>query len=99
MANRRAQMAFVKICGILTYDEARAALECGATALGFLMGLTHHAEDGIGERAARDIVRRLPETSESVLVTHLLDPRAVADLAASVGTTTIQVHGDMAVPD
>jgi phosphoribosylanthranilate isomerase len=29
-------MAFVKVCGIQTHDEASAALACGATALGVL---------------------------------------------------------------
>ena len=28
-------MAFVKMCGIQSFEEASAALACGATALGF----------------------------------------------------------------
>ena len=92
-------MAFVKVCGIQTRQEARAALDCGATALGFLIGLTHRVRDGIGEAAARAIVGRLPAGAEAALVTHLRDPGRVADLAASVGTRTIQVHDDIAVPD
>jgi phosphoribosylanthranilate isomerase len=92
-------MAFVKICGIQSFEEARAALDCGATALGFLLGLTHRAEDGIGEAEARSIVRCLPAGAEAVLVTHLLDPARVAALAASVGTRTIQVHDEMTNPD
>ncbi len=92
-------MVFVKVCGIRTREEASAALDCGATALGFLVGLTHRAEDGIGEAEARAIVRRLPTGAEAVLVTHLLDPERVAALAASVGARTVQVHGEMAVAD
>ena len=46
-------MVFVKVCGIRTWEEAGAALDCGATALGFLVGLTHRAEDEIGEAEAR----------------------------------------------
>ena len=53
-------MVFVKVCGIQTWEEAVAALDRGATALGFLVGLTHRAEDEIGEAEARAIVRRLP---------------------------------------
>jgi phosphoribosylanthranilate isomerase len=93
------QMAFVKVCGIRTLEEASAALDCGATALGFLVGLTHRAEDEIGEAEARAVVGRLPTGTEAVLVTHLPNPERVAELAASVGTRTIQVHGDMAVAD
>jgi phosphoribosylanthranilate isomerase len=91
-------MAFVKVCGIQSFEEARAALDRGATALGFLIGLTHRAEDGIGDAEARAIVGRLPAGAEAVLVTHLRDPERVAALAASVGARTIQVHDDMAVP-
>jgi len=90
---------FIKICGIQSYEEARLALDCGATALGFLVGLTHRAEDEISETAARDIVRRLPAGAGAVLVTHLLDPREIAVLAAAVRVRAIQIHGDMAVAD
>jgi hypothetical protein len=38
---------FIKICGIQTPQEAALALDCGATELGFLVGLTHVAADGI----------------------------------------------------
>jgi phosphoribosylanthranilate isomerase len=92
-------MVFVKVCGIQTWEEAGAALACGATALGFLVGLTHRAEDEIGDAEARAIVRRMPTGAEAVLVTHLLDPERVAGLAASVGTRTVQVHGEMAAAD
>ena len=92
-------MVFVKVCGIQTWEEAGAALACGATALGFLVGLTHRAEDEIGDAEARAIVRRMPTGAEALLVTHLLDPERVAGLAASVGTRTVQVHGEMAVAD
>jgi phosphoribosylanthranilate isomerase len=92
-------MSFVKICGIRNEKEARAALDCGATALGFLVGLTHRAEDRIDAATARDIVRRLPAGTEAVLVTHLLDPAVVADLASFVGAWTVQIHGAMSIPD
>ena len=92
-------MVFVKVCGIPSWEEADAALACGATALGFLVGLTHRADDGIGDAEARAIVRRLPAGAEAVLVTHLPDPERVAALAAFIGARTIQVHGDMALPD
>jgi phosphoribosylanthranilate isomerase len=92
-------MAFIKVCGIQTRDEADAALGCGATALGFLVGLTHRAEDEIGEAEARAILQGLPAQANAVLVTHLPDPERVAELAASVGASTIQVHGEMAVTD
>ena len=80
----------------MSEEEPRAALDCGAAALGFLIGLTRRAEDAIGAAEARAIVSQLP--SEAV-VTHLRDPERVADLSASVGVRTIQVHDDMIIPD
>ena len=53
-------MVFGKECGIRTREDANTALDCCATALGFLVGLTHRAEDEIGEAEARGIVPRLP---------------------------------------
>ena len=92
-------MVFVKICGIQSREEARAALDCGATALGFLIGLTHRAEDAIGAAEARAIIDQLPSEAEAVLVTHLRDPERVAHLSATIGVRTIQVHDDMTIPD
>ncbi len=92
-------MPFLKVFGIQTADEAHAALDCGATALGFLVGLTHRAEDQVTAETARAIIYTLASDAESVLVTHLLDPKEVADLAQYVGARSIQVHGQMPVPD
>jgi phosphoribosylanthranilate isomerase len=89
----------IKICGLRSYDEARDALDCGATRLGFLVGLTHRAEDGIDADTARAAVRRLPAAADTVLVTHLTDPVQVAELAAAIGVRGLQVHGPMSLPD
>jgi len=96
---RKGPAPFLKICGIRTPGEAALALDSGATALGFLVGLTHRAEDGIGAAQAAGIIRSLPTEAETVLVTHLLDPEAIARLAAATETGTIQVHGDLPVED
>jgi len=93
----RSQMAmpFVKVCGIQNYAEAKAALDCGATALGFLVGITHLAEDKIDERSARQIVSKVPKGVNTVLVTHLLDVEKISELAQFVGTSIIQVHDEV----
>lgn len=88
-------MTFIKICGLRSYEEARLALDCGATALGFLVGLTHLSGDGIDAATARDIIRRLPADANTVLVTHLLTAAEIAALADAIGAKTIQVHGDV----
>ena len=88
---------FLKICGIRNEAEARAAVDCGATALGFLVGLTHRAEDGVDEHKARAIVQSLPRGIESVMVTHLLDAGAIAGLADAIGVRAVQVQDDLPV--
>ncbi len=85
----------IKICGLRTEHEARAAIGAGATALGMLVGLTHLAEDEASEAEARHLVSALGPGPTMVLVTHLLDPAAIAALAARIGVSTIQVHGDV----
>ncbi len=86
---------FLKICGLRTENEARAAVAAGATALGMLVGLTHRAEDGASEAEARHLVSALGSGARLVLVTHLIGPGAIADLARRIGVSTIQVHGDV----
>lgn len=88
-------MPFIKICGLQSYGDARLALDCGATALGFLVELTHRAEDKIDIGTARDIIRRLPADADTVLVTHLTDAPEIAALADAIGARSIQVHGDV----
>lgn len=54
---------FLKICGLRTLAEARAATAAGATALGVLVGLTHRAEDQITRADAQRITQALPTTA------------------------------------
>ena len=88
-------MPFIKICGLKTYDEARLALDAGATAFGFLVALNYETADRISPEIAADIIGKLPKTAETVIVTHLTDPDKAADLARYTGAHTLQVHGDM----
>lgn len=95
MKERGGTWPFLKICGLRTEHEARAAVAAGATALGMLVGLTHRAEDQASEAEARQLVSASGSGAWFVLVTHLLDPAAIAALAARIGVSTIQVHGDV----
>ena len=88
-------MPFIKICGLRSYEEARLALDCGATAFGFLVGLNYETADQISPESAADIIGKLPENAETVIVTHQTDPDKAAALARYTGAHTLQVHGDM----
>jgi phosphoribosylanthranilate isomerase len=90
-------MIFVKICGIQSLSDAMQSLDNGASAVGFLVGITHRAEDQISASAAAGIVRALPREASAVLVTHLQDSARVADLARDIGVGTIQLHDEMEI--
>jgi phosphoribosylanthranilate isomerase len=83
---------FVKICGITRLEDADAAVEAGALALGFVFwpGSPRFIEPP----RARDIVSRLPAfvTPVGVFVNQPLE--FVADVATRVGLGAVQLHGD-----
>lgn len=93
----RQLVPFIKICGLRNQAEASLALRAGATALGFLVGLTHRADDAVDDAPAASIVGQCPVEVQTVMVTHLLDAAEIARRAAHVGVRTIQVHGALSV--
>ena len=87
-----------KICGINTWENAKIALECGADALGFLVGITHLAEDKIEVEEAKKIITKLPPFVSTVAVTHLQDAKAIVDMCRYLNISTLQIH-DYISPD
>ncbi len=88
-------MLNIKICGIKRVLDAELAVAAGADAIGLLVGQTHRSTDFISPEVARSIVASLPGQTLPVLVTHLTDPAAVAQLVALTGVSAVQVHGEM----
>jgi phosphoribosylanthranilate isomerase len=83
---------FVKICGITNADDARAAVDHGASALGFV--LWPASPRFIEPEQARDIVVTLPPTviAVGVFVDH--PALLVNELAAEIGLGAVQLHGN-----
>ena len=81
-----------KICGINTWENAKIALDCGADALGFLVGITHLAEDKIEVEDAKRIIDKLPPFVSTVAVTHLQEPKRIVEMCKYLGVTTLQIH-------
>lgn len=81
-----------KICGINSWENAKIALDCGADALGFLVGITHLAEDKIDFDDAKRIIKRLPPFVSTVAVTHLQDTEAIIEMCKYLNVTTLQIH-------
>ena len=86
-------MTFIKICGITNLDDALAAVDAGADALGF--NFYKPSPRYIAPDVACEIINRLPTTILTVGVfVNEESPQAVEDLARHAGVTAIQLHGD-----
>ena len=81
-----------KICGIRNRDDAQIVVDSGASAIGFLIGTTHLAEDTISLDLAKSIIFELPPFISSVMVTHLTDSDEILEIANYIDVTTIQIH-------
>jgi len=88
-------MVRVKICGIRSREDAGVAVAAGANAIGLLVGQLHDSPDFITPATAREICRCLGPFVVPILVTHLEDPDAIAQLADEVPAWGVQVHSDL----
>jgi phosphoribosylanthranilate isomerase len=82
----------VKICGITRLEDAEAAVECGADALGFVFW--PKSPRYVETARAREIVAFLPPdvTTVGVFVNQVVDD--VNRIANEVGLDVVQLHGD-----
>lgn len=85
-------MTFIKICGITSLDDARAAVAAGADALGF--NFYRPSPRYITPQTAREIIEQLPEhvLKAGVFVSEPL--KSVRSVANESGITALQLHGD-----
>ena len=81
----------VKICGITNLDDALAAVEAGADALGFMF--YEKSPRHISFKAAQDIIRRLPPFVAKVGVFVDSPEEAVRRGVEECGIDTLQFHG------
>ena len=86
-------MTHVKICGITNLEDALAAIEAGADALGF--NFYRHSPRFREPRAARQIIAQMPDKVSCVGVYVNEDaPEQVARIADEAGVDIVQLHGD-----
>ncbi|MGB9660989.1 MAG: phosphoribosylanthranilate isomerase [Moorellaceae bacterium] len=84
-------MVRVKICGIKTWAEARAALEAGAHALGFVFA---PGPRRIHPETAREIITKLPPLVTTVGV-FVNEPRySLLEIASFCRLDVLQLHGE-----
>jgi phosphoribosylanthranilate isomerase len=86
-------MVFVKVCGITNLEDARAAVEAGADALGF--NFYRRSARYIEPSSARRIIEQLPREILSVGVfVNESGPEEVARIADEAHVEAVQLHGD-----
>lgn len=84
---------FIKVCGITNLEDALAATEAGANALGF--NFYRRSPRYIAPEDARQIIEELPSTVMTVGVfVNEDEPEDVARIGDSARLTAIQLHGD-----
>jgi phosphoribosylanthranilate isomerase len=82
---------WIKICGNTNLEDARAAADAGADALGFVFAPSPRR---ISPRDAARIVEALPEAPEKIGVFVNQSQQIVLDTALEAGMTGVQLHGD-----
>jgi len=85
-------MTWIKICGITNLDDALAATDAGANALGFVF--YKKSPRHVTLETARSIVAKLPQRTETVGLFVNETVVHVCDTAQQLGLTAVQLHGD-----
>jgi len=92
-------MVRVQIAGVSSFEEALAAEQAGADALGFTVRLPDGVHDELTEARARSIVSVLPPFVTSVAITYVDTAREASDLCRYLGVAVVQLHGSFSLDE
>jgi len=85
-------MTWIKICGITNLEDALAAVQAGADALGFVF--YEKSPRNVSPREVSEIVQKLPPRLEKVGVFVNQQEDAICQTTEEAGLTAVQLHGD-----
>jgi phosphoribosylanthranilate isomerase len=85
-------MMFIKICGITRAEDAQAAVECGASAVGFVFW--PESPRYVDPHRARAIIATLPSSVAAVGVFVNQPASHVEDIVNLTQLAVVQLHGD-----
>ncbi len=86
----------IKICGITSVDDALAAQNAGADAIGVVM--YSHSKRSVSKKRAEEIFAALDPFTATVAVSHTSDPRELADML-TLRPTAVQISHPFPVPE
>ena len=89
-------MTWVKICGMTNLEDALTAVDAGADAVGFVF--YEKSPRNISVEAAREIVKKLPESVEKVGVFVGETSEAVCEISEKAELTVAQIYPDFRNP-
>ncbi len=84
-------MTWIKICGNTSAEDALAAVEAGADAVGLVFAPSPRRID---PETARAVVAEVPEGIEKIGVFVNERQELIREIVARVGLTAVQLHGD-----
>ena len=85
-------MTWVKICGFTNKDDARAAVEAGANALGFVFYAK--SPRWVSAETAQSIIAEMPQHVDRVGVFVNESVNGVSQIVNHAGLTAVQLHGN-----
>jgi phosphoribosylanthranilate isomerase len=84
-------MTWIKICGTTNRDDALAAVDAGADAVGFVFAQSPRR---VEPETAQEIAAKLPQAVDRVGVFCNESAERIGAIARQAGLTIIQLHGD-----
>ncbi len=89
---QRGDRVKVKICGIKDQETAKAAIDAGADALGFIFA--PESKRYISPREAKEIIAAMPPGVDAVGVFSNAPRESVNKIAAQCNLSAVQLHGE-----
>lgn len=86
---------WIKFCGTTSLTDARASIEAGADALGFIFAASSRQ---VTPEKAQEIIRELPPSVEKIGVFLDAGPQQIRRIVDQVAVTGIQMHGQNDFP-
>jgi phosphoribosylanthranilate isomerase len=91
------KMVRVKICGVRSAQDVVIASECGADAVGVLVGQRHRSEHFVSIEVAKSLFAQTPPFLTRVIVTHASQVDEIMSICTDLYCDVVQLHSDLSL--